>query len=209
MFHSLSLFVVCKRYRKISINSLSPRRVHISGPGLAYDRDVIWIRRTHRQADLPTHRPRRTPIGKHSHAVACRMSGSRVLQRLRVDKQHLACGPKPKKIKDRILKTEHITPIQRPERYWSQRQKTRVLVFLYHHRIPVYVVGRSHDIHSWCYRAPTQQEASEIYQVPQRTISDWVRKQDAIESYSINSIRIPHSIMLCQWPELELKLYNL
>lgn len=118
-------------------------------------------------------------------------------------------GPKPKKIKDRVLKPADIQRIRYPERSWSQRQKTRVLVFLYHYRIPVFIIGRHNEAHNWRSRPPTQQEASEIYQVPQRTISDWVRKRKAIESNSLTVTRIPHTIVTCQWPELESKLYLL
>lgn len=113
----------------------------------------------------------------------------RVLQRLTTSEQNQTHhSPKPKLIKDRVLKPENLRSI-RPRCSWSQRQKIRVLVFLYHHRIPidltiqVRVQAGPGDLNDR-YRAPTHQEAAEIYGVPQRTISDWVRKQGEIEKYS-------------------------
>lgn len=140
----------------------------------------------------------------------------RVLQKLTANEQNqlpsirskTRRGPKPKSIKDRVLKPGEIKPIRRPERSWSQRQKIRVLVFLYHHRIPVYIVGRYNDQDCWKYRPPTQLEASEIFQIPQRTVSDWVRKQGEIERYSSRIVRMPHTAVMCQWPELESRLYH-
>lgn len=131
-----------------------------------------------------------------------------VLRQLTASKQNQLQrrhGPKPKSIKDRELKPDYMRPIQRPERSWSQRQKIRVLVFLYHHRIPITnlsVVAQ--------YRTPTQDEASKIFGIPQTTISEWVRKQNEIEKYSISStIHSPRTVVICQWPELEIRLYTL
>lgn len=45
--------------------------------------------------------------------------------------------------------------------------------------------------------------------MPQRTISDLVQKQGEIEKYSSRITRNPHSVILCQWPELESQLYCL
>lgn len=106
-------------------------------------------------------------------------------------------GSKPKSIKDCVLKPEDLKPIRRPESSWSQRQKLQVLTFLYYHRIPI----------NDTVRAPTQLEASEIYGVPQRTISGWVQQQNKIEGSSI--IRSPRALVVCQWPELESRLYQL
>lgn len=119
-------------------------------------------------------------------------------------------GPKPKSIKDRILKPTDLKPIQKHTSSWSQRQKIRVLVFLYHYRIPIDPAIRSYSLASSPnpYRSPTQQEASEIYRVPQRTICEWVRKQEQIELASRIS-RSPRTVTICQWPELESHLYNL
>lgn len=120
-------------------------------------------------------------------------------------------GPKPKKIQDRVLRPQDLKIIQRPERSWSQQQKIRVLVFLYHHRITYQAVGRHDSVgpKPWQSRPPTQQEASEIYRVPQNTISNWVRMQDSIESHSSLAIQIPRTIVMCQWPELGTQLYYL
>lgn len=117
-------------------------------------------------------------------------------------------GPKPKLIKDRRLKPEDLRPIRRKESSWSQRQKIRVLVFLYHHCIPTCIPADLDSI-TCQYRAPTQWEASEIYGVPQTTISEWVRKQAQFESLSSSITCIPHTAILFQWPELESMLYCL
>lgn len=135
--------------------------------------------------------------------MASSKSFTDVLQILRASEQNKPYrGPKPKMIKDRILKLEDLKPILRAECSWSQRQKIRVLVFLYHHRIP---------IKSGRYRGPTQQEASEIYGVPQRTISGWVQKQTEIETLNSRIARSPRMVnqSRCQWPELESRLYRL
>lgn len=152
------------------------------------------------------------------------MSGSkRVLQRLtasndnslqpdpsnRAGPSHRP-DPKSKKIQDRVLRPQDLKIIQRPERSWSQQQKIRVLVFLYHHRIMYQAVGRHDSVgpEHWQSRPPTQQEASKIYGVPQKTISNWVRMQDSIESHSSRA-QIPRMMVMCQWPELESRLYCL
>ncbi|RPA90955.1 DDE-domain-containing protein [Choiromyces venosus 120613-1] len=88
-------------------------------------------------------------------------------------------GPKAKPICERNLTQQELKPIQYPERTYSQSQKLRVLVFLEHHQIPLQRPGE--------YRRPTQQEASDTYQVPQRTISDWTRKKDKIEQIGKDS----------------------
>lgn len=109
-------------------------------------------------------------------------------------------GPKPKSIKERTLKD--IKPIAYPERSWSQRQRIRVLVFLTHYRIPTGVPGE--------YRAPSQIEAEDVFGVPQRTISDWVRREKQIEAQGSKTLmRNFRTVTICQWPELESKLYNL
>ena len=64
------------------------------------------------------------------------------------------------------------------------------------------------------FRSPTQQEAAKAFQMPQRTIRDWVRKKDQIEKIGKNSSIRNHASgglgysRRVQWPELEDKLYN-
>lgn len=99
---------------------------------------------------------------------------------------HCHQGPKPKSIANQVLKASDLKPIQRVERTYSQKQKLCVLVFLWHHRIPV--VPRVHDKYLRFklelpeYQPPMQQEASELFQVPQKTVSNWVWQQQAIET---------------------------
>lgn len=124
-----------------------------------------------------------------------RSTSKSVFHKLAASKQNKPHhGSKSKLIEDRVLKPEDLKPIRRPEHSWSQQQKLRVLMFLYHHRIPI----------NDTVRAPTQVEASEIYGVPQRTISGWVQRQNKIEGPS--TIR---TSVVCQWPELESRLYQL
>ena len=87
----------------------------------------------------------------------------------------------------------------------SQSQKLRVLMFLEHHEIAL-PCERG-------YRKPTQQEASEVYQIPRRTISDWVRKKEEIEQVGKNSAvkKREEGLGYSQrvlWPELEDRLYR-
>lgn len=94
-----------------------------------------------------------------------------VLQPLIVDEQNQSSqyqqrrGPKTKRIGDRQLNSQDLKLIQRPKHVWSQRQKIRVFVFLYHYRIPISNLPFKP---STCqYRAPIQQAASKIFYVPQ------------------------------------------
>ena len=110
-------------------------------------------------------------------------------------------GPKAKTIVQRQFT---LKPIQYIERTYSQGQKLRVLTFLEHHEIPL--------LFQQGYRQPTQQEASDMYQIPRRTISDWVRKKKEIEKVGKNSPvkkqegELGYSRRVL-WPELEDKLY--
>ena len=110
-------------------------------------------------------------------------------------------GPKAKTIVQREFT---LKPIQYIERTYSQSQKLRVLTFLEHHEIPL--------LFQQGYRQPTQQEASDMYQIPRRTISDWVRKKKEIEKVGKNSPvkkqegELGYSQRVL-WPELEDKLY--
>lgn len=118
-------------------------------------------------------------------------------------------GPKPKLIRDRILKPSDIIPIRFQQRTWSQQQKVRALVFLYHHRIPVEIVVKGLKVGTGDFRCPTQIEASDLFGVPQRTLSDWVRKQDTIESLAkFSSVRTLRTFTPCRWPDLETRLYR-
>lgn len=124
-------------------------------------------------------------------------------------KPHTRPGPKPKLIRDRILKPSDIIPIRFQQRTWSQQQKVRALVFLYHHRIPVEIVVKGLKVATGDFRCPTQIEASDLFGVPQRTLSDWVRKQDTIESLAkSSSVRTLRTFTPCRWPDLEARLYS-
>ena len=116
-------------------------------------------------------------------------------------------GPKPKTVTERQLIRCDIRPIRYPERSYSQSQKLRVLVFLEHHTIPIARPG----IENAQYRNPTLQEASDIYQIPRRTISDWVKKKERIEQIGRNSTvrkdRASEYSPRMLWPILEERLY--
>jgi len=114
-------------------------------------------------------------------------------------------GPKPKLISKRVLDQQSINSIVRVERTYSHRQKIRVLTYLEHQQIPLQRPGR--------FRKPTQQEAADKFQIPPRTISEWVKKRGEIEKVGINTKgRAPDpdigNYSQCWWPELEEKLYS-
>jgi len=113
-------------------------------------------------------------------------------------------GPKPKPISERVLRARDLKPILYPERtYYSRHQKVRTLLFLEHYRVPIQ--------NSPSKRRPTQQEAADLYNIPQRTISDWVRNKKLIGGVGINSLvgaQQPGAVSHCWWPELEESLYK-
>jgi len=92
-------------------------------------------------------------------------------------------GPKPETVTERQLTGRDMRPIRYPERSYSQSEKLQVLVFLEHHKIPIARLG----IQEATYRSPTLQEASDVYQIPRRTICDWVKKKKRIEKIGSNS----------------------
>jgi len=115
-------------------------------------------------------------------------------------------GPKAKPIHERNLSQQELTPILYPERTYSQSQRIRVLTFLESHQIPISPLGG--------HRKPTQTEASERYQIPQRTISHWVRRKKKIEEFGKRSTvrkmveessRYSGRVL---WPELDSRLYR-
>jgi len=113
--------------------------------------------------------------------------------------------PKPKSISERVLDERSINPIMRVERTYSQWQKIRVLTYLKHQQIPLKRPGK--------FRKPTQQEAADQFQIPRRTISEWVNKKEGIERVGINTkgrAAYPDigNQRQCWWPELEEKLYS-
>ncbi|RPA95569.1 DDE-domain-containing protein [Choiromyces venosus 120613-1] len=120
------------------------------------------------------------------------------------------CGPRAKQISERELKQGDINRITKPERTYSQKQKLCVLAFLEHHQISL---NDESNIYPIKYRRPTQNEASEWFQIPQRTISNWVQNRKTIEEVGENSKikrREPTTISThIQWPELEKQLYEL
>ena len=80
----------------------------------------------------------------------------------------------------------------------------RVLTFLKYHPIPLRWPGE--------YRKPTQQEAYNMYHIPQRTISTWVKKREMIERVGKNSHikeeRTNGNTQRVLWPELEEWLHS-
>ena len=114
-------------------------------------------------------------------------------------------GPKPKPIGERILRERDLNPIVRPKRTYNQKHRIRVLIFLEHYRIPLPEPGKL--------RPPTQQEASKRYKIPQRTISEWVKKKNLIEEGGSKAParEVGNDLALdsrCWWPELEEAIYK-
>ena len=113
-------------------------------------------------------------------------------------------GPKVKPIAKRQLSKKDQKPIVYPERTDSQNQRLRVLTFLENHRIPL---SNPEEL-----QKPTQQEASDFYQIPHRTISDWVQKKAEIERVGRGSQKVKEEwdgyTRRVLWPELEDQLYG-
>ncbi|RPB02936.1 hypothetical protein L873DRAFT_1671743, partial [Choiromyces venosus 120613-1] len=86
-------------------------------------------------------------------------------------------------------------PIQRQEISWSHHQKIHTLVFLSQHRIPT-------GDELYPYQSPTQQEASNIFHVPQPMISEWQRGNGTKD-------RAVRQINVISWSDLESQLYQL
>lgn len=90
---------------------------------------------------------------------------------------------------NQLLKFSDLKPIRRPERSWSQSQKIRVLVFLWHYCIP-----SSED--------KRLQIFSEYHNGQLATgLSDKKHGKGSI----VRSLR---TVEICQWPELETQLFK-
>lgn len=124
------------------------------------------------------------------------------LQKLAGLKQRKKPGPKPKSIRDRILNSDSIKPIQRVERSYSRETKIKVLKFHILYRIPI--EGRKDQ-----YRAPTLAETSSMFLIPESTVHSWVRKEKEIVEQPSGSYAGGKSSFFCKWPELEISLYEL
>lgn len=84
-------------------------------------------------------------------------------------------GPKPKALEDRVYKPSK--PIKRREASYSRQKKIEVLKFLTHHK--VFLDGSiSHRPDR--YREPTIAEAARHFNIPRRSISNWVKQSDQI-----------------------------
>lgn len=127
------------------------------------------------------------------------------MREARVERRKRQRGPTATKITERELTERDLRPIIFPERTYSQKQKLRVLSFLEHHRIAL-------ESQPGEYRRPTQVEASALFQIPQRTISDWVRGRESIEVGGVGCTvkrreESGYSTRIL-WPELEAQLYR-
>ena len=114
-------------------------------------------------------------------------------------------GPKLKLISERILDKRSIKPIILVEQTYSQWQKIHILNYLEHQQIPLQHKGK--------FPQPTQQEAADKFQIPRRTISNWVKKKGGIEKVGINTKG--HTLdpdvgyySQCWWPELLAKFHG-
>ena len=104
-------------------------------------------------------------------------------------------GPKPKPLAERRVAEAH--QIQRPIRTYSRAKKLQVLKFLSDHRVPCALPSES--------RSPSQDEAALHFQIPQTTISGWVRNSDRILE-ARKGERIVKKAVTSHWPEMEEKL---
>ncbi|KAG0134227.1 hypothetical protein HOY82DRAFT_637804 [Tuber indicum] len=120
-------------------------------------------------------------------------------------------GPKPKKIHERHSNAAKIKAVRRPEKTWSQAQKIRVLTFLHHNQIPTTPTIRPSSNTPDIFRPPTQTETSKHFGIPQRTISEWVKDKENIESLgggTHKTVCTSKSKVISKWPEMESKLYK-
>lgn len=110
-------------------------------------------------------------------------------------------GPKPKTTAEWKSTACDLKPVLRPDnKSGSQKQKVRVLVFLWNYRIPTTLTIRVlEDGGSRLqYQSRTQPEAADLFCIPQDTISDWVRRQEAIEKLGkCTNIRSLRTVEIC------------
>ncbi|RPA99425.1 hypothetical protein L873DRAFT_1843546 [Choiromyces venosus 120613-1] len=90
-------------------------------------------------------------------------------------------GPKPKRLYEHHSHAAKIKPPKRQEKAWSQAQKIWVLTFLFHHQVPTTPTIHSSNNSADLLRPPTQIEASKLFGIPQRTISECVKNKEKIE----------------------------
>ena len=120
-------------------------------------------------------------------------------------------GPKPKKISERHFNSTKIKPKMRQQHTWGQAQKIKVLSYLHHYQIPTPSTIHAPLSSTSSFHLPTQAEASKQFGVPQRTISEWIKNKENIESLGDGSHKYfcaSRNKVHCKWPELESKLYE-
>ncbi|KAG6163105.1 hypothetical protein E4U51_005934 [Claviceps purpurea] len=112
--------------------------------------------------------------------------------------QHQRPGPKIA-----ALATRHLIPSAPTtviKRIYSTRRKIEVLLWLLHHRITDPEAHNTEHYVQDGLRRPYLREASQWFQIPERTINHWWTNRDSFEEIRTNSPR-PY------WPELEERLW--
>jgi len=119
--------------------------------------------------------------------------------------QKIRRGPKTKPLAERSV--PEVLQIQRPIRTYSCAKKLQVLKFLSDHRVPCSQDSGSSRVGSQtlAMRPPSQAEACIKFQIPQTTISGWVRISSTILEASKNG-RSVRQAGRCDWPEIEKEL---
>jgi len=113
-------------------------------------------------------------------------------------------GPKPKCVAER--KVAIPSQIQRPCRSYSRAKKLQVLNFL-QGQVPTEVESHTGFLIKPSSRAPLQDEAAALFQIPQTTISGWLRSSEKILHSSKGERCIKNSVP-GRWPEMEAVLHE-
>ena len=113
-------------------------------------------------------------------------------------------GPKPKSVAERKVSLPR--QIQRPCRSFSRAKKLQVLNFL-QGQVPTEVELNAGGLSEPSSRAPSQDEAAAFFQIPQTTISGWLRKSEKIV-HSSKGARCIKNTGSGRWPEMEAALHR-
>jgi len=114
-------------------------------------------------------------------------------------------GPKPKSVAER--KVAIPSQIQRPCRSYSRSKKLQVLNFLQGQVPSTEVESNTGVLIKPASRAPLQDEAAALFQIPQTTISGWLRSSEKILHSSKGERCIKNSVP-GRWPEMEAVLHQ-
>lgn len=61
---------------------------------------------------------------------------------------------------------------------------------------------------NWCYRPPTQQQATIWFKISQQIISAWWRNIINIFSLQTGSYNVENMVWMCEWHDMEMELFD-